>query len=350
MYLLIILRKAFQFFIELTIYKKLKCFLINFSLYITKQKQSKAKQKQSKSKAKAKAKMALLNTTDNLQIKQVRGKYVISTMPKEWEFGQANTLLECPMCMRDATWRGVLIGPCDACSELYNDVAGIGFPEKEYSHAMPGGSASAPFGYFCGFGREVCRKINELLLEVDAIPVNAQHIKHADAYSFYGAASMYESIIESSWATHNIGLRYNCDCDSMRLSSILRVLSTLAEEFDMSADFYEHCEKMEKEWTECKHAGTQEDVDAEIARKELDRKKHMHECHYCGNIRETLLCGGCKSIRYCSVACQHRDWKMGGAYSCADGEPSSPHKECCAYLARLRSEQKAFEKSSAKPM
>ena len=310
----------------------MKCFSFSFRLHITEQ---------------SKAKMALLNTTDNLQIKQVRGKYVISTMPKEWEFGQANTLLECHTCMRDATWRGVLIGPCDACSAVYNDVAGIGFPEKEYSHAMPSGSASAPFGYLCGFGREVCRKINELLLEADVIPVNAPHIKHADAYSFYGAASMYSAIIESSWAMHNIGLRYNCDCDSIRLNSILRVLSTLAEEFDTSVDFYEHCEKMEKEWTECTHAATQEDVDAEIARKELD-SIHMHECHYCGNIAETLLCGGCKSIRYCSVACQHRDWKMGGAYSCADGESSSPHKECCAYLARLRSGQKAFEKSLAK--
>jgi MYND finger len=294
--------------------------------------------------------MALLNTTDNITIRYVRGKYVISTMQEaDLVFGQANTLLECPTCMRDATWRGVLIGPCEACSYIY-DGYDIGFPEKKYPHSMPCGSIAAPFGFYCGVGREVCRKIDALLAEgIDhIIPPNAQHIKHEDAYSFYGAASLCMDItlmIESLWGTHNIGLRYNCECDSRRLTSIIRVMSELSSEFDTSLEFYKKCEKMEKEWIECSDAITQEEVDSEMSRKKMvDKKTNTHECHYCGNIEKTMLCGECKSVRYCSVACQHRDWTKGGAYTCANGEPSDPHKASCAYLTGLRKNQENYEK------
>jgi hypothetical protein len=300
----------------------------------------------------------LLMSAENIKIIQVRGKYVISSIPREQIFGKENTLLECYKCMRDATWRGVFIGPCADCSEQYDGGVVTGFFEKEYPHSMPGGSGSAPFGFYCGYGREVCRKIDQLIESnptLDLIPLDPPPIAHDYAYSFYGVAALgnytddIHSLLSSVWGQENINRRYNCDSSSdddanPRWVSITKLWSQLEEEFDPhSRDFFKKCERMEKEWIECTMATTQAEVDFEMAEKKIGKHKKMDECHYCRKVAVVKACGVCKSVRYCSIGCQHRDWTKGGAYICFGGQPSDPHKASCGYLAGLRKEQEEFD-------
>ena len=143
--------------------------------------------------------------------------------------------------------------------------------------------------------------------------------------------------------------RYNIsshDTEDRRHDAIVDTIDVLRYKFEpFSKEFFNKCEKMEKEWIMCPDATTREEVD-ETMRKEKEKvKKPMHECHYCGDIKETQKCGQCRSIRYCSVACQSRDWSKGGAYACLNGEVSSPHKESCDYLRSLRQEQEQYEEA-----
>lgn len=300
----------------------------------------------------------LSRTAENLGIRRVRGKYVISTMPTKWIFGKANTLLECDKCMRDATWRGVLIGPCISCSVVYHGVPN-GFPEKASSDAMPMGGS--PF-YGDGLGfyiKQVCDKIDELLASNDPelanIPSRAQPINHNDAYSFYGLASLgnYTSdsiqICESEDAIEIMCARYKCASPALRRwTSITSCITNLSSVFDpFSVDFFKKCEKMEKKWIKNSSASTQEEVEeANMQRK----RARLHDCYYCGNRGVTMLCGKCKTMRYCSVACQYRDWTKGGAYTCANEQPSDPHKASCEYLAELQKEQREYETMSGLEM
>ena len=322
-----------------------------------------------KTKAKAKAKFdfkrkkmsvqPLLRSAEYITIIQVRGKYVISSIPQEQIFGRENTLLECYKCMRDATWRGVLVGPCVECATLYEGYA-TGFFEKEYPHSMPCGSSSAPFGFYCGLGREVCRQIDALMERNPAlanIPLDPPPIAHDYAYSFYGVAALgnytndTHSLLDSKWGQGNINRRYSCDSSTgddespdPRWMSITTLWSQLQYEFDPhSRDFFKKCERMEKEWTECIMATTQAEVDSEMAQKKVRKhQQRIDECYFCRKVTAVKACGGCKAVRYCSIGCQHRDWTIGGAYICAGGQLSDPHKTQCGYLAGLRKQQEEY--------
>ena len=290
--------------------------------------------------------MRLLDTTENITIKTVRGRNVISTMPDEWVFGRANTLLECSACMTNASWRGVLLGLCEDCAYEYHGKDGLGFPKKEYLHAMPSCSSGAPFGFYCGFGPNVSRKINELITGTMTTISTAIH--HDDAYSFYRLAEMKKNspsdfalLTKSMFGKQNLAFRYNFQegaaehegaaqdehegasaSEDERWKGIQAVLELLTQEFDPhSLAFFVKCEKMEEQWNECSEAKTQEDVDSQLQVKEemkAEKKRAKISCQHCGQHIKTLLCSACKSVRYCSVACQHQDWKLGHKDRCKE--------------------------------
>ena len=306
----------------------------------------------------------LLSSTDDLFIKKVRGKYVISSMPDKLVFGIPGTLLECQNCMDNASWRGVLIGACQECEFKYSGLL-IGFDVKDSLQDRPGCSSAKTFGFFCGYAHAICNKIDKILDQYEdaPIPLEPRSIKTEDAYSFYGLASLKEDNFRLmlatpeavaifanryyikrsehwSYHTRNDGPRY----EGLRYAAIIRAISSLRAEFNpQSKDFYALCEKMEKEWMLCPDATNQEEV--LLLNKEKAQKKEQHECDYCGDIKETKKCGQCQSVRYCSVACQSRDWSKGGAFACLNGDVSSPHKESCEYLTQMRLRQERYENS-----
>ena len=283
----------------------------------------------------------LLSSTDGLTIKKVRGKYVISTMPTYKFFGIPGTLLECQDCMDDATWRGVLIGACQDCQQKYSgEGILIGFDEKVEADAMPGYSNAAPFGFYSGFAFDVCFKINELLAaENIAVPLGKPRaLETDDAYSFYGLSSLSNEefciLLDTPTAYNLFADRYYAPTAIVRFASI-DVINKLRTTFDpFSKTFYTKCKKMETEWTK---------LNALEEKEREKEKEHLHPCHYCGDIKETGKCAQCQSVRYCSVACQNRDWSQGGAYDCHGGKVSSPHKEVCEYLMGLRLRQEQYE-------
>jgi len=310
----------------------------------------------------------LLTDTDDLFIKQVRGKYVINSMMDDLVFGIPGTLLECQECMDNATWRGVLIGPCSTCADKYNKhfksrrSLGCGYKEKESADAMPIDDEwrVMPFGYrpiiVGSIGDKVCKKISKLLDDNgDNIPSQPRAIKTDDAYSFYGLAKLsqeaYDLMLNTPDAFAFFAAKYhiNYGIVSKRFVGINKTLDSLAHEFDSDdMEFYKKCEKMEKEWILCKDATTQKEVDREMMSDEKktemeNKKKVLKPCDYCWDIKETKVCSKCKSVRYCSVACQSKDWSKGGAYACLNGEMSSPHKETCNYLYNMKMEQERYE-------
>lgn len=299
--------------------------------------------------------VVLLSTSlyyvDDLYIKKVRGKYVISSMPDEMVFGIPGTLLECQKCMDNASWRGVLIGACQECEIKYSGLS-IGFDEKESPEARPDYSSAKPFGFDCGYARKVCDKIDEIFAQNEAlcIPQKPRAIKSEDVYSFYGLASLQlndYTLLYQGYSCDAFYERYNLPClesYETRHDAIAEAIHVLRCNFDpFSKEFFNKCEKMEKKWIMCPEATSQEEVDEKMRKEKEKIKKPMRECHYCGDIKETKKCGQCKSVRYCSVACQSRDWYKGGAYACLNGEVSSPHKESCEYLRGLRLEQEEYE-------
>jgi len=302
----------------------------------------------------------LLSSVNDLTIKKVRGKYVISTMPPNKFFGIPGTLLECQDCMDDATWRGVLIGACQECQQKYSgEGILIGFDEKVHVDAMPGYSNAAPFGFYSGFALDVCLKINELLEEGQGwqngmsrnIPLEPRAIKTADAYSFYGLAQLslreFNTMLNTPTAYSHYAERYNAYIYNYnsRYDGVFEAIELLANAFDLyDPEFYKLCQKMEKEWSICSEASTQAEVDQEMLLRKKAQKEKVHDvCHYCGDVKKTKKCGQCQSVRYCSVACQSRDWSKGGAYACLNGEVSSPHKESCEYLTQIRLRQERYE-------
>ncbi len=303
----------------------------------------------------------LLSSTDDLYIKEVRGKYVISSIPDAMVFGIPGTLLECQQCMDNASWRGVLLGACQECQQKYSgEGILIGFDEKVHDDAMPGYSNAAPFGFYCGYAPNVCDKIDKILEQVEdsRIPSEPRAIKHQDVYSFYGLASLNVDdfpLIYEEYSCEAFYDRYNIqsdDTEDKRHDAIVDTIDVLRYKFDpFSKEFFNKCEKMEKEWIMCPDATTQEEVfialgkEQEQEKEEKDKNVLEKQCHYCGDIKPLKKCGKCKSIRYCSVACQSRDWSKGGAYACLDGEVSSPHKESCDYLLRLHMEQRRYEEA-----
>lgn len=278
-------------------------------------------------------------------IKIMRGRYILITMPDELIFGSANSYLECRKCMQNATWRGVLIGGCTDCSSN-------GFSERESTDSMPRGTSAKAFG-FDDDPREICRAISIQLDQENSIlkdiSPNPRHIEHDHAYSFYGIAELPNYSEELSALLDNpiyINQRYNCragDEYDPRWMSISRLFAQLSEEFDpFSLDFFKKCKKLEKEWTLCKTATTQAEVDTEMGRQ---NQKKKHECQYCSQFKYCRLCAKCKGVRYCSIACQSTDWKTGGAYFSVDNQPSVPHKDVCDYLKSLRTAQEAYDVS-----
>ena len=293
----------------------------------------------------------MLSSTDDLYIKEVRGKYVISSIPDAMVFGIPGTLLECQNCMDNASRKGVLIGACQECELIYSGLS-IGFDEKVHDEAMPGSSSAKPFGFYRGFAYDVCVKISKILEQVEdsRIPSEPRAIKKEDVYSFYGLASLEVddfNLIYQGYAYvefHEFHERYNIQREG-RHDAIVHAIDSLRDAFDpFSKEFYNKCEKMEKEWIMCPDAKSQEEV-LEAMGKEKDKIVLEKQCHYCGDIKPLKKCGKCKSIRYCSVACQSKDWSKGGAYACLNGEVSSPHKESCEYLRSLRQGQEQYEEA-----
>ena len=296
----------------------------------------------------------LLSSAEAITIKKVRGKYVISTMPDSLVFAKENTILECQKCMDNASWKGVLIGSCDDCGYIYYECC-LGFPEKENKEDMPISSYAAPFGFYSGFAEEVCRQIDAILFNNNAeddeydfslIPPNPMAINHADAYSFYGMASLYRFeahlLMESPYS--NLYECYYClGEDDVRWTAISHVLDELSSAFDPhSRDFFNKCEKLEHEWKICKTATSQKEVNSEMAVRN-NKVERRYVCSYCGLVgnRDIIKrCAGCKSVQYCSVACQMRDWTRGTPINSS----SFPHKQNCFHLKSLRAAQEKYDK------
>lgn len=48
-----------------------------------------------------------------------------------------------------------------------------------------------------------------------------------------------------------------------------------------------------------------------LPRKYFDSRYRILDCHYCGKRKnKMLICGKCKSVRYCNKKCQKRGWKL----------------------------------------
>ena len=292
------------------------------------------------------------NTTnyDDIHIIKVRGKNVISTFPfVDMTFCLPNAILECADCMTNGigSYKGVLYRLCKKCNLYHTHKYDT---TTELSH--PFGFENKSYNIL-----DIEKRISSLLPRTVS---EQKFIKNEDAYSFYGIASLsdkeFKLVFRSKFGYANIAERYDIEdrmYETRRCNYIYKLLTQLHQEYKMvkllfnefspqSTNFFEKCERLEKEYSIYKI-----DISKKENREMREREQNMNEiiyCRYCDNKdkrKNMSLCGGCKSVYYCSIACQRRDWRKGDGYVFALG-PTSPHKEYCEYLNNIRVKQENY--------
>lgn len=286
---------------------------------------------------------------DNIHIIKVRGKNVISTFPiVDMTFGSPNAILECAECMANGigSYKGVLYRLCKKCNLYHSRKYDT---TTELSH--PFGFEDKPYNIL-----EIEKRISLFVQKYN----EQKFIKNEDAYSFYGIASLsdkeFKLLFRSKFGYSILAERYNIEdrmYETRRFNYIYKILTQLHQEYKMinllfnefspqSSKFFEKCEKLEKDCSIYKI-----DINKKENKQMHEREQNINEvkpCTYCGiknKIRNMSLCGGCKSVYYCSVACQRRDWRSGDGYV-FDLGPRSPHKEFCEYLNNIRVKQENY--------
>lgn len=288
---------------------------------------------------------------DDIRIIKVRGKNVISTFPLvDMTFGLPTTILECQQCMTNGigSYKGVLYRLCEKCNMYHS---------HKYDTSM---KLSHPFGFEYKTYNilEIEKKLSSLLNQTSAS--EQKFIKNEDAYSFYGIASLpdkeFNLLFRSKYGYANLAKRYNIEdrmYETRRFNYIYKILTQLHEEYKMikllfnefspeSTNFFEKCERLEKECSIYKI-----NINKKENRQMYEREQNMSEiisCTYCGikdKRKNMSLCRGCKTVYYCSVACQRRDWRKGDGYVFELGQ-RSPHKEFCNYLNNIRLTEETY--------
>jgi hypothetical protein len=265
--------------------------------------------------------MDLSICTDMINIKTItyRGIVCIDTFPLELVWGKPDTGLECHNCLAYATFKNVLVGLCKNCAMYsYNGKYGKGFFNYPYSNINNNELA------YC-FG--AIHPLHIIHIKGLEYPQNA--ITNRDTYSIYNLSlsSNYELSLLlkppfNIYGLYELQHYYNCDIEVLHM--IIDKIKEHKLSFNIwSIDYYNKCLDIEKFYKVSaedykiqtdieKQNETNNNSDNSENSNTIDVKP-KYPCSYC-NIykfkKELKKCGKCYSVRYCSIACQTRDWNI----------------------------------------
>jgi hypothetical protein len=267
--------------------------------------------------------MDLSICSDMIPIKTItyRGIVCIDTFPLELVWGKPDTGLECHNCLAYATFKNVLVGLCKNCAMYsYNGKYGKGFFNYPYSNINNNELA------YC-FG--AIHPLHIIHIKGLEYPQNAITIANSDTYSIYNLSlsSNYElSLLLKSpfniYGLYELQHYYNCDIEVLHM--IIDKIKEHKLSFNIwSSDYYNKCLDIEKFYkVSAEDYKIQTDIEKQNEtnsnRENSENSntidvKPKYTCSYC-NIykfkKELKKCGKCYSVRYCSIACQTRDWNI----------------------------------------
>ena len=232
-----------------------------------------------------------------------RGIVCIDTFPLELVWGKTNTILECSNCLEYATFKNVLVGLCKNCAVYsYNCKYGLGFYNFPYSD-LSNNDISLCFG-----------NINPInILNIKGIEYPQTALNYSDSYSIYNLSlspknELFLLIQEpfNIYGLHEFQKYYNCSIEVLDI--IIHKIKEHKLSFNIwSNKYYSECLNIENFY---KVSEEDYKIQSEIANNKLDKPKS--KCSYCNIYKlktELKKCGKCGISKYCSSACQIRDWK-----------------------------------------
>lgn len=257
----------------------------------------------------------------------VRQKYTISTFPPELTWPPLpNTILECANCMVYGCYRGVLIGPCRNCADEYEGQYGVGlFLNARETDQMGDSDDWQPLAFGQLHPDRVKSMIDQSLGPTGYAINSGMYDRHdldlfpcciarRDAYSVYNLAALTTAFERDLLKVDDlIGAGYT-GFDAETLGSFLSAVAALALQYNdyTTRTFFYACKRLEQYYKEEFFMRAQAAA-AAAAKNAADAR-----CTYCQQPSKAK-CSRCRRVRYCSYACQQRDWVI-------------THRDECEYL------------------
>ena len=237
----------------------------------------------------------------NINTITYRGIVCIDTFPIELVWGKSDTVLECNNCLTYATFKNVLVGLCINCAKTsYNGKYGKGFYNYPYSD-FNNNDISYCFG-----------NIHPLhILNIKGLEYPQNALNSIETYTIYNLSlsSTHElnlllRIPFNIYGLYELQTYYNCDIEVLHM--IIDKIKEHKMTFNIwSSDYYTTCLDIEKFYKVSVEDYKVENIMHDIV------VKLKYSCSYCNIYKyktELKKCGKCYSVRYCSIACQTRDW------------------------------------------
>jgi len=341
-------------------------------------------------------------TLANLKVVTYRGIKCISTIPKELIFGISSTVLECVNCMVYATdpRTKILIGICTNCAMDYNelhnniDKYGCGY----YFNLQGKCSHETPFAFGNLATNDVITRLNIIADKSDYEQVAN---KSQDTYSIYNIAmlsdddfNLFKKLVETNIIVSKQMQHYYCCEDEVITIGIMPAIKALRKKFTelyrvsnvdnlynlhsldlmFNADVYSDCLTVEKYFkvvipspesraNRSYRAANSDDATSESTASTASASAFASTsavkfcCNYCNKYKyryELKKCGQCKTVRYCSIACQSLDWKATHKHICMPylepvplHQPTRDTREYEARQARRQAQQANPDESTS---
>ena len=267
---------------------------------------------------------------NNLTIKIIRGIKCINTFPDDLVWGKKNTVLECSSCIKYASCpiTKILIGLCHNCAYDYNGKYGCGYYMNLQDNNMNNMNNMNEIPR--AFGDLHTIDVLDKLIHISLYNEYTNMINnYKDVFSIYNLFMLSTNDIHLLLEKHNYGILYfkeyyNCDYEVLNI--IINSINELKLEYNnltkseilFNETLYKKCIDIENFYKVNNTCSNSSNIHSS------NNNNHnniiiKYNCNYC-YIRKASIdmkkCSGCKMVRYCSIACQTRDWKLKHNYSC----------------------------------
>lgn len=266
-----------------------------------------------------------MNTINTINTITHRGILCIDTFPLELVWGKSHTVLECNNCLEYATFKNVLVGLCINCAmHSYSGKYGNGFFNFPSSNNF-NNEISLCFG-----------NIHPLhILNIKGVEYKQKALNNFESYSIYNLSlSSLDELAFLCTSPFNIyGLyefqkHYNCDLEVLQM--ILDKVKEHKLTFNIwNNEYYAKCLKIEHFFkTSYEDYKIQNEIANENENNKNNLNKRKYPCSYCNTYKlkiDLKKCSRCGNSRYCSIACQTRDWKNDHKLDCNQEQDLENH-------------------------
>jgi hypothetical protein len=260
-----------------------------------------------------------------IKILTYRGIKCISTIPLELIWGKKGTCLECNICLKNAIdpKSKILIGLCYICAEYYDYKYGCGYFENLDGYEdIPTAFGGLDTNYVIDkvhiitnnkLGQyQIANNVEHIWSIYDmVIRLSKNDINLLTKKNNYGWQDFYKNY------ENNRGYDLEIDLDAILntvqyLQNLYNIIDSegeiIHETIDLllfNKEFYNYCFEIQLNYPEKLNL----DIDDNIQSSKLFR----YNCEYCNTYKsksKLKKCSTCQCVRYCSIACQTRDWNL----------------------------------------